>query len=261
MKIGYLGPEATFTHEAAVKYFSENEILQPRMKISDIFYAIASNEIDYGVVPAENSTGGSVSDTLDLFIETDVKIYDQLILEIRQTFLSNAKDIKRIYSKEQSFYQCGKFLRDNYNEAEFITMFSNAAAAERAVKDEHGAAIGPVHLSSKYGLGIVNEFINDKDNNQTKFYIVSNEVRSEIRSKSLILFSVPNESGALLNVLSVLKKHNVNMTKIESRPSKRKNWEYVFIVEFENKVNEEETLVVLNEFKNLCSFYDFLGTY
>lgn len=267
--VGYLGPKATFSHEASIKYFQNNREFNksiefiPVNKISDIFDKMKNDQIDYAVLPFENSTGGTIADTLDLFIKTDLKIFDQIILTINQNLLSiTTKDkIKRIYAHYQSFMQCSEYISKNFKDVEIIEVSSNAKAAIMASEDKESAAIGPLLCAKEYNLNIIEEKINNKEDNETKFFVICKGLRYIFKNKSLIIFSVPNRAGSLYKVLRIFYKSNINMTKIESRPSKEKKWEYVFIIEYENSKSIKKNLSLLKRLKKRCDYFDYLGSY
>jgi chorismate mutase / prephenate dehydratase len=262
-KIAFLGPKVSFTYEASLKYFGEKNDFVALDKISDIFSQVKNDIVDFGVVPAENSTGGSIVDTLDCFIDTNLKVYDQITLEIVQNLMSISKkeEIKRIYSHPQSFLQCANYLKINFKNAEYIETLSNTKAAILAKKEPFSAAIGPLLCAKEYELNVLEENINDSKKNQTRFFIINKEINDVKRKKSLILISVPNKSGSLFNILKNFKNYKINMTRIESRPSKVKNWEYFFIIEYENSSNERNDQKFVSKLKSKCDYYVYLGTY
>jgi chorismate mutase / prephenate dehydratase len=262
-KIAYLGPKASFAHEASLKYFGSDQEFLPVNRINDVFNEVMKNDADFGMVPAENSIGGSVGDTLDLFINTDLKVFDQITLKIIQNLLSKTEKngIKKIFSHPQSLMQCTNYIARNFPDIECIDTFSNSKACILASSESNSAAIGPRLCGDEYGLNIIEEDINDSKNNETRFYIVSNEINNNKKTKSLIIFSVPNRSGSLFDILKIFKKLRINMTRIESRPSKIKNWEYVFIVEFENSDDNSLNEKLIIDLKRKCDYFDYLGTY
>ena len=257
IKVGYLGPKATFSHEASLKYFESNKQFKgniefiPINKIPDIFEKINNGELDYAVLPFENSTGGTIGDTLDLFIKTDLKIFDQITLSITQNLLSNApKDkIKKIYAHYQSFMQCSEYISKNFKDVEIVEVSSNSKAAMMAFNDKEGASIGPLLCAKEYNLNVIEEKINNKHDNETKFFVICKGLKYILKNRSLIIFSVPNKPGALYKILRIFYKKKINMTKIESRPSKEKKWEYVFIIEYENSKSIKENLSLLKKLK------------
>jgi len=262
--VAYLGPDGTFCHEAALTYFkNNNKNYIPVKRIDDVFRKVINDECLYGVVPAENSIAGTIVDTIDLFAQTEIKIYDQITLEIRQTLLSNSKKekITKIYTHSHSFYQCSKYLIDNFPNAEYIETTSNSKAAIIAANEPNSAAIGPLLCAKEYGLKVIEENINDFKHNETKFFVISKKVEDILKEKSLIIFSVPNKSGSLFNLLKIFKKNKVNMTRIESRPSKLKKWDYIFIIEYENLKDINKIKKVINKAKKICDYFNYLGSY
>lgn len=262
-RIAYLGPKATFTNEAALKYFGTNNIFIPVKRIKEMFYKLKNKDVDYCVVPSENSTGGSIGDTLDLFVKTDLKIYDQTTLKIKQNLLSLYKkeEITKIFAHPQSFRQCSDYITNNFSNAEIIETYSNAEAAEFAKKTKYSASIGSVLCINEYHLNLVEEEINDNKNNETRFFIISNDKQHVFKDKSLIIFAVKNKPGKLYDALKVFKDCEINMTKIESRPSQVRNWDYVFIVEYENSMKIKNNVKLIKKLKKKCSYLDYLGSY
>lgn len=262
-KVAYLGPESSFTNEASIMYFGDDSLYLSVNRIRDVIDKINNNEVDYGVVPSENSIGGTIQDTLDLFINTGLKVFDQITLKINQNLMANCskEQIRRIYSHPQSLMQCSSYIKDNFKGVDIIESLSNSKAALIASEEEFSASIGPKLCSTTYGLKIIEENIQDSENNQTKFFIISKEIQKKLRSKSLILFSVKNKPGSLFEILKILRKFKINMTKIESRPSKVKNWEYVFIIEYENPSEEKVNYKLLNNLKKICEYLEYLGNY
>ncbi|HPO49395.1 MAG TPA: prephenate dehydratase [Spirochaetota bacterium] len=262
-KVAYLGPEASFTHEASIKYFGRGSLFVSVDRISEVFLKIFNGEVEYGVVPCENSVGGTIQDTLDLFIKSDIKVYDQITLEINQNLMARDKkeEVKRIYSHPQSLMQCSGFINKNFNKVEIVETLSNSKAALTARDERNSAAIGPALCAEVYSLEILEENIQDSKNNETKFFIISKNFQSELKSKSLILFSVKNKPGSLFDILKILKKNSINMTKIESRPSKTKNWDYVFIIEYENRLDKKLNERLLKKLEKRCDYLDYLGSY
>jgi len=261
--IAYFGPKATFTHEAALKYFHKNNNLIPVDRIEDVFRKVINNDADFGVVPAENSIAGTIVDTIDLFVQTQLKIYDQISIEIIQNLLSKTtkEKIKKIYSHAHSLHQCSKYLLDNFPNIEYIESTSNSKAAIQSSKDPDSASIGPLLCAAEYGLDIIEKNINDFKHNETKFFIISKNPVETLKKKSMIIFSVPNSPGSLFHVLKIFKKNKINMTRIESRPSKLKKWDYVFIIEYENSAIKSHNEKLLNQMQKNCEYFNYLGSY
>lgn len=261
--IAYLGPKASFTNEACLKYFKKNNNFMPLTRSDDVFRKVITGEADFGVVPVENSIAGTVTDTIDLFVTTNVKIYDQVSVEISQTLLSktNKDKLKRIYSHPHSFYQCSKYLFDNFPKVEYIETTSNSKAALLAAEDKEAASIGPRLCAAEYDLNILEENINDFKHNETKFFIVAKNPQDIFKEKSMIIFSAPDRPGSLYHVLRAFKATKINMTKIESRPSKLKKWDYVFVVEYENNGDSNKVKKLLHKIEKMCDYFNYLGSY
>lgn len=262
-KIAYLGPKATFTYEAALKYFDDNNTFIHVERIYEVFRKVINENAAYGVVPAENSSAGTIVDTLDLFVKTDLKIFDQITIEIKQNLLSKTtKDkIKRIYTHPHSFNQCSEYIFDNFAKTEYVEATSNAKAAIMASEDHESAAIGSILCASEYGLDVLEEGINDFKQNETKFFIISKNIQNKLKDRSMIIFSVPDKPGSLFNILKIFKNQKINMTRIESRPSKIKKWDYVFIIEYINPDNELKNEIHLKKLKKICEYFNYLGSY
>ncbi|MBN2547340.1 MAG: prephenate dehydratase [Spirochaetes bacterium] len=261
--IAYFGPKATFTHEAALKYFHKNNNFIPVDRIEDVFRKVINDDADFGVVPAENSIAGTIVDTIDLFVQTKLKIYDQISIEIIQNLLSKTtkEKIKKIYSHPHSIHQCSKYLLDNFPNIEYIESTSNSKAAILVCKDPDSASIGPILCAAEYGLNVIEKNINDFKHNETKFFIISKNFVDQLKKKSMIIFSVPNVPGSLFHALKIFKKTKINMTRIESRPSKLKKWDYVFIIEYENSEIKSRNEKMLKLMQKHCDYFNYLGSY
>jgi len=263
MNVAYLGPKATFCHEAAIKYFGEANNLMPVTRIDDVFRRVINGEANFGVVPIENSVAGTIVDSMDLFVTTNAKIHDEVTLEIRQNLMAKIKHeaIKKIYSHSSSLYQCSKYLIDNFPKSEYIETTSNAKAAQHAAEEPDAASIGPALCAKEYGLNMLEESINDYKHNETKFFIIAKNTSLEQKNKSMIIFSVINKPGSLYHALKAFKRHRINMTKIESRPSKIRKWDYVFIVEYENLKDPKKIKKFLKNLEKHCGYFNYLGSY
>jgi chorismate mutase/prephenate dehydratase len=268
LKIAYLGPQGTFTHLATIKKFGKRPFLSPVESISDVFDKVERGETDFGVVPIENSIEGVVTHTLDMFFKSPLKICSEIILNISHSLLGvphsekNIKKIRRIYSHPLVFAQCRKWIAKNYPHIELIPTASTAKAALKARKDSEGVCIGNKILTTLYGLKIIASSIEDTPYNYTRFLVISkNDSAPSQRDKTSILFSIKDKVGALYDVLSSFKKHKINLTKIESRPSKKKVWEYYFFVDFEGHKSLPLVQKALGELEKKCIFVKILGSY
>lgn len=262
-KVAYLGPESSFSSEAAEKLFSNANFL-PKKSIQDVFQALDNKEADFGVVPIENSSGGSISFTLDELVQGEYFINSEIYLEITQCFLSNSKkeEIKKIYSHPQGFAQCKKWIMNNYPKAELIEVTSTSKAAEIASKEKNSAAIASESSSKKFNIKILSKNITDFDENTTRFISVSKNANDpKEKKKTSIIFGVKDVPGSLFNSLEAFKLYKLNMTKIESRPSKKKVWEYLFFVEFEGNFSESKVQKAINQIKENSIELKSLGSY
>lgn len=265
LKIAYLGPEATFTHQAAIKNFGKSADYISTKSISDVFAEVEKGRADYGVVPIENSTEGVINYTLDMFIESDLKICAETLLEISHYLLSKTGDlkkIKRIYSHLQAFAQCRNWLEDHLPNAELVETASTASAAQKVKKEPNAGAIASDLAAELYGLRIVASRIEDRSDNFTRFLVISkNFPPPSGRDKTSILFSIKDRVGALHDMLVPFKKHRINLTKIESRPTKKKAWEYIFFVDFVGHIVEDKVKKALAELEEQCLYLKILGSY
>jgi len=267
--IAFFGPETTYTHQAALKHFGEkekNKLNQfvAKKTIPEVFESVEKGEAEFGVVPVENSTEGSVAHTLDSFVDSNLCITNEIVLPIKHCLLSNSKidEIKKIYSHTQPFGQCKKYLRKNFPNAELAEALSTANAAMLASKEKNSAAIASDLAGIKFGIKIVDKEINDEKNNLTRFFVIGKTCNKATgKDKTTILFSTKNISGALYHVLGIIAKYKINMTKIESRPSKKKNWEVVFFVEIEGHEKDNAVSSALKEMNEYCDIVKVLGSY
>lgn len=264
MKVAFLGPEATFTHSAALKHFGSSADYAGFVSIKDVFNAVEKGEADYGVVPVENSIGGSVSYTYDMFMSSPLNIVAEVRDEIRHNLISKYRlqDIEKVYSHPMAVAQCREWLSKNLPDAEIIEVSSTAASVEAAKLYINSAGIGSEHAASHYGLGIVARNIQDKANNVTRFLVIGKaRPKRAPKCKTSIMFTAKNEPGSLFKVLEPLKRHGINMTKIESRPGNTRNWDYVFFVDFQGFAEDKEQAKALKEMQANTGFLRVLGSY
>lgn len=245
-KIAYLGPEGTYTQLAALEFFGDDAELLDCASIDDVFAAVENGEVAYGVVPVENSTEGAINNTQDCLIDSSTKIVGEQIISIEHSLLalenSSKSDIKKIVSHKQSLAQCRGYLAKNFPEAEQIECPSNAEAAIRAQTDSGTAAIASELAGRLYSLKILDRRIQDKSNNRTRFLVLALEDTASTGSdKTSILVYTENKPGALFRVLEPFENYQLSLTKIETRPSKKEAWEYVFFIDFEGHTNDETT--------------------
>ncbi len=264
MTIAYLGPEATFTHQAAIRRFGSSLHYASQKTISDVFSEVTKNRADYGVVPVENSTEGVVTHTLDMFVDSDLKIVAQIILPIQHCLVSNCKrdDLKRLYAHPQSFAQCRGWVQNHLPFVEIIETSSNARSAELAFKEKNSAAIAGVLAAERYRLTILESDIQDNSANATRFLVLGRQCSPPTgKDRTSIMLSVSHKVGALYTALAAFRRFKLNMTKIESRPSKRKAWEYYFFVDCEGHKEDRPVAKAIAELQKQCNFVKVLGSY
>jgi chorismate mutase/prephenate dehydratase len=264
LKIAYLGPEATFTHLAALKRFGSQVKYIACNSIADVFLDVEKDVAHYGVVPIENTIEGAVTHTLDMFMDSDLRICTQIILDVSHNLLAGCpkNKIKRIYSNPQVFGQCRIWLQENLPNAEKIEVSSTTRAAQIAAREKNSAAIASVLAAKVYKLKIIASDIEDSPHNITRFLVIGKtEVPETGNDKTSIMFSIKDRVGALHDMLVPFKKYHINLTKIESRPSKKKAWDYYFFVDLEGHRNNPKVKRALLELENKCTFLKVLGSY
>jgi chorismate mutase/prephenate dehydratase len=265
MTIAFLGPEGTFSHEAALKHFGHSMVGCPLPALDEVFREVEAGSADYAVVPVENSTEGAVNYTLDLMLATPLRICGEVELRIHDHLMSHATGlgaIQRVYSHGQSLAQCREWLDSNLPAAERIAVSSNAEAARLATDDETAAAIAGVSAAEIYGLPLLARNIEDKPDNTTRFLVLGRcEVPPSGADKTALLVSARNRPGALSQLLEPLARHGISMTRIESRPSRQGMWDYVFFLEVEGHCRDEKVSQALRELENEASLYKILGSF
>jgi chorismate mutase/prephenate dehydratase len=265
ISIAYLGPEFTFTHLASMKKFGSSVNYSSCETITDVFSEVEKGRADYGVVPIENSIDGAVTHTLDMFIDSDLCVYSEVYLEISHNLLSKEKDkskIRKIYSKSQVFSQCRIWLESNMPGVELIEVSSTAKAADIASRQKNAACIASEPAAKKYGLKSLYKSIEDSAHNVTRFLVIGkHDAKATGEDRTSIMFSVKDRAGALHDMLVPFKKHRINLTKIESRPSKVRAWEYYFFVDMEGHRDQANVQKALKELEKAASFIKILGSY
>lgn len=268
LTIAYLGPQGTFSEEAALKRFGGVVTTLPCNSIDDVFRKVESGTASYGVVPVENSTEGAVGRSLDLLLQTSLKVCGEITLPIHQLLLARHTDlarIKRIYSHPQSFSQCHEWLNVNLphltGEAR-VNAASNADAARLAAEDENAAAVAGKKAGEVFGLTVCAENIEDDPNNTTRFLVLgAQEVAPSGKDKTSLVMSARNRPGAIHELLAPLAQHGVSMTRLESRPSRAGLWEYVFFVDIEGHQQDAKIAKALQEVRATAAFLKILGSY
>lgn len=263
-KIAYLGPVATFTNLAALKRFGSQVEYIACDNITDVFLEVERGSADYGVVPIENSVEGAVTHTLDMFVDSDLKICSQIILDVSHNLLAKCPKIKikRVYSNPQVFGQCRIWLQENLPLAETIEVSSTTAAAKIASRQKYSACIASLLAAKVYKLRVIASDIEDSPHNITRFLVIGKDSAPQTGSdKTSILFSIKDRVGALHDMLLPFKKYGINLTKIESRPSKKRAWDYYFFVDLEGHQDNPRVKKALAELEVRCKFLKILGSY
>jgi len=265
LSVAFLGPRATFTHQACLKHFGESALYVPQINLSEVFDAVERNVAEYGVVPIENSSEGIVSNTLDMFVDHNLLICGEILVEVDQDLLSVTGDIdhvKKVYSHPHAIAQCRAWLERNLRQVPVFDVESTARAAELAADDPASAAIAGEAAAKIYGLKAVRKRIQDNTSNVTRFIILGKQPSSRTGiDKTSILFSARDEVGALHLMLEPFAKHNVNLTKIESRPVKKKAWEYLFFLDMTGHIADEPVANAVDELKMRAQYMKILGSY
>ncbi len=267
IKIAYLGPIGTFCQKAAFTFFSEKDaFLIDCSNISDIFRIVEDGRVDFGVVPVENSTEGSVNIALDLLLESEIHITGEIEERISHNLIAKSgtklEEIRIIFSHPQAIAQCRNFLEKKFPNIQ-ITETSSTAAAVKNLKDaKNSAAIGSDLSAKEYNMKILIEKIEDNPNNFTRFLVLGKkDCKPTGNDKTSIIFSVKHLPGALYQALGIFAKREINLTKIESRPTKDKPWEYIFFCDFEGHKNENKLQGALKELGNEAIYIKILGSY
>jgi chorismate mutase/prephenate dehydratase len=264
LRIAYMGPQASFSHLAALKRFGSQVEYLPLESIGDVFLEVEREGADYGVVPIENSIEGAVSHTLDMFMDSELKICAQIILDVAHNLLANCplSKIRRVYSNPQVFGQCRIWLQENLPGVERIEVTSTTRAAQIAAGQRNSACIASVLAARVYKLRVLASDIEDSPHNITRFLVVGRtEVPQTGSDRTSIMFSVKDRVGALHDMLVPFKKYRINLTKIESRPSKKKAWDYYFFVDLKGHQGDPRVKKALAELENKCRFMRVLGSY
>jgi chorismate mutase/prephenate dehydratase len=263
--VAFLGPEATFSHLAALKKFGGSTRFGPMSTIQEVFAEVEKGKYHYGVVPIENSTEGVVNTTLDLFVETSLKICGEIYLEVSQDLVSKSgqrQDIEVIYTHPQAHAQCRRWLATHLPDIPVLEVASTGVAAQKAAKNPNSAAIASAAAASLYDLRVVERRIEDYPGNVTHFFVIGPDEPGPTGSdKTSIIFAVDNVPGALYQTLSPLAKRGLNMTRIISRPVKTEAWRYLFFVDLDGHKEDLEVGEALKEIEELSARYKLLGSF
>jgi len=265
LTVAYLGPQGTFSQEAAVKHFGGLAALAPGASIDEVFRQVETGAAGYGVVPVENSTEGAIGRTLDLLLSTPAKICGEVMLPIRQCLMSRSgklSAIRKVFSHTQSLAQCQQWLARHLPHAERIAVVSNAEAARLAARERSAAAIGPKTAAGLYGLQLIARNVEDEAKNTTRFLVIAeHDAVPSGRDKTSLVLSARNVPGAVHELLTPLAANQVSMTRLESRPSRTGLWEYVFYVDIEGHQQDVNVARALTELERKASFLKNLGSY
>ncbi|MGL4400254.1 MAG: prephenate dehydratase [Luteolibacter sp.] len=266
LTIAYLGPEGTWTHQAAIKKFGHSVGYSAQPNLSDVFEQVARRQVSYGVVPIENSTDGAVIHTLDLFVDSPLHICAQILLRIEHCLMSAIprEEIKTLYSHPQALGQCNSWILQNFPNAQRVEVSSTAKAAQIATEraSEGAAAIGGSLTAEIYGLNVIHESIQDRATNTTRFLVIGEKPCPPTgNDRTSILFAIHDRPGSLVKALQAFDQFHINLSKIESRPSKRKDWEYIFYVDLAGHCDDSKVAEALSELGKHCSLVKLLGSY
>jgi chorismate mutase/prephenate dehydratase len=265
--VAYFGKEGTFAHQAALRKFGRSVDYIPSGGIEDVFYAVEKGLADYGVVPVENSTEGGVNRSLDMFMESSLRICNEIYLQVHHHLMGASADvdlskITKVYSHPQALAQCREFLGEELNQAEHIPVANTVEAASKMREEHNSAVIGGEAAAEIYDLAIIRRNIEDNPRNVTRFLVIARESGPPSGcDKTSILASIKDEVGALMHILQVFDKAGINLTRIESRPGWKRSWDYVFFIDFEGHAEDPKVKEVLKAVKTRCAYLDVLGSY
>jgi len=264
ISVAFLGPRDTFSHMAAVQVFGGSAEYHPLPSFTDIFVEVERGRVDYGIVPVESSMGGSVSDTQDRFLSSDLKIINEMLLHVTQNLLAACplEEVKRVYSKDNALLQCRNWLRANLPNAELVETSSTAEAARRAAVEPGVAAIASKMAAGTYSLELLAERIEDAPHNYTRFLVLGRQlVKPTGDDKTSLLVSIKDKPGALYDLLVPFSEARISLTRIESRPSQKKAWEYVFFIDLLGHVEDEPVRKVLAQLEEQVLSLKVLGSF
>lgn len=264
LRIGYLGPPGSFSHLAARKKFGSSVEYDNLDDIQAVFDEIARGHIDLGLVPIENSAIGGIGETLDGFLESPVRVCAEVLIHIHHNLMANCppEQIRKVYSKPEVFAQCRKWLSVQLRQAERVPVASSSKAAELAAQEEGAAAVGSTLAGEIYNLKVQFAKIEDNPANVTRFFVIGmQQPASSDDDKTAIMFTTAHKAGALSEVLEVFRKHELNLTHIDKRPSKRVNWEYYFFVDFLGHESAPNVAAAIAEARTHCLQLTVLGSF
>ena len=264
-EVVYLGPEGTFSYLAGVEYLGRSADFRPCKNLTEVFHAVALKDAELGIIPLENSLQGSVGQSLDLFLKYPVYVQAEIFCKISHSLLSNESalsSVKTVYSHPQALEQCAGWVRTHLPESKVVPMESTAAAAKTVAENPNSAAIGHIKLSEMMGLNVLSRNIEDLPDNWTRFMIIGPTMQTgNNNDKTSLLFTLPDKSGALVSVLSLLAQDHINMKKLESRPLRSEKWQYVFFTDVECDLTQSKYESLQKELANNCHSLRILGSY
>ncbi|ADE55347.1 prephenate dehydratase [Coraliomargarita akajimensis] len=264
--IGFLGPEATYTHQAAVRNFGVSLDYRALSTIPDVFTAVESGSADYGVIPIENSTEGAVFHSMDMLVESDLHICSQVYLPIEHCLISRSplSEIKEVHSKDQALGQCREWLHAHLHDAQLVNVVSTVEAVRTASERPEVAAVAGLLSAQRYGVPIQQRSIQDRDDNVTRFLVIGKTRAKPLgdgKDKTSLVISLKDEVGALERALRAFAARGINLSKIESRPSRKKAWDYLFFIDFIGHYEDASVQAALKDLEGHCSFVKWLGSY
>lgn len=264
MTVAYFGPEATFTHQAAIRRFGSSLRYAAQKTIADVFNEVSKNRADYGVVPVENSTEGVVTHTLDMLVDSDLKIVSQIVLPIQQCLIGNVTvgEIEKLYSHPQALAQCRAWVQTHLPNVEFIESSSTTRAAELAATEKNAAAIASVLAAERYQLRVLERDIQDNSTNATRFLVLGRQCSPPTgRDRTSLMIGIADKVGALHRALAPMRRFRLNLTKIESRPNKRKAWEYYFFIDCDGHFEDTNVAESIKHLEMHCNLVKVLGSF
>lgn len=265
LRVAFLGPVATFTHDASMQHFGSSAEFIPKKDISDVFEDVEKDRADFGVVPIENTSEGVVTHTLDMLITSQLRISAEVMIPVTMALLNKTgrlSDVRKVCSRPHAIAQCKYWLKDYLPNAVVVDISSTALGAQMAAEDATVAAIASAAAASLYNLKVVENHIEDNANNFTRFLVIGKtQASASGNDKTSILFAIKDAPGALYEMLKPFARRHINLTKIESRPIKTKAWEYVFFVDLDGHINDKKLKDALAELEGACSFLKILGSY
>ena len=264
LRVGYLGPALTFSYLAAKRKFGASVDYVASGQISDVFKEVWSGRADYGIVPVENSTVGALAPTLDMFMDYDMKVCAEVLLEVHHNLMAKSRktEIEKIYSQSAAMDQCRNWIGANVGKVEKVLVASTVEAARKAASEDGAAAIGSVEAAKEYKLEVLAESIEDFPGNVTRFWVIGKGFSGPSGDdKTSVICSIRDRMGALYEMLEPLRRREINLSWIESRPSRRKAWDYCFFLDMKGHCEEEKVKGALKELGSICMEVRVLGSY